>query len=73
MSKRKLLEQMRDVLRRRHYSIRTERSYCSWVRNEYPYDTGLVGSQGYLPTMIYTHVLHQGEQGVPSPLDELEL
>ena len=32
MSKRKLLDQMRDVLRRRHYSIRTERSCCGWVR-----------------------------------------
>jgi hypothetical protein len=23
---------MRDVMRRRHYSIRTERSYCEWVK-----------------------------------------
>ncbi|MDA3926912.1 MAG: hypothetical protein PF904_19715 [Kiritimatiellae bacterium] len=23
---------MRDVLRRRHYSIRTERTYCDWVK-----------------------------------------
>jgi len=23
---------MRDVMRRRHYSIRTERSYCDWVK-----------------------------------------
>ena len=28
----KILEDMRDVMRRRHYSIRTERSYCAWVK-----------------------------------------
>ena len=29
--KKKLLEQMRDVMRLKHYSIRTERAYCDWV------------------------------------------
>ena len=29
---KKLLEQMRDVLRVKHYSSRTERSYCDWVK-----------------------------------------
>jgi site-specific recombinase XerD len=28
---KRLLEQMRDVMRLKHYSIRTERSYCDWV------------------------------------------
>ncbi|MGD9200324.1 MAG: integron integrase [Chitinispirillia bacterium] len=28
----KILEQMKDVMRRRHYSIRTEYSYCDWVK-----------------------------------------
>ena len=28
----KILDDMRDVMRRRHYSIRTERSYCEWVK-----------------------------------------
>ncbi len=28
----KILDNMRDVMRRRHYSIRTERSYCGWVK-----------------------------------------
>ena len=28
----RILEEMRDVLRRRHYSIHTERSYCDWVK-----------------------------------------
>lgn len=30
--KPKLLDQMRDILRRRHYSIRTEQTYVDWVR-----------------------------------------
>ncbi len=28
---KKLLEQVRDVLRLKHYSIRTERCYCDWI------------------------------------------
>ncbi len=27
-----LLDEMRRIMRRRHYSIRTERSYCGWVK-----------------------------------------
>jgi integron integrase len=30
--KLKLLDQLREVLRLRHYSIRTEQSYCDWVK-----------------------------------------
>ena len=29
---RKILDDMRDVMRRRHYSIHTERSYCGWIK-----------------------------------------
>ena len=29
--KPKLLEQVRQLLRARHYSLRTERTYCDWV------------------------------------------
>jgi len=29
---RKLLDEVRDVMRLRHYSIHTERSYCAWIR-----------------------------------------
>ncbi len=32
MSNKKVLDEVQDVLRRRHYSIRTERSYCSWIK-----------------------------------------
>ena len=28
----KLLDQVRDVIRRKHYSIRTEQTYCDWIR-----------------------------------------
>lgn len=27
-----LLDEMRQTMRRRHYSIRTEQSYCAWVK-----------------------------------------
>jgi integron integrase len=30
--KPKLLDQVRDVIRRKHFSIRTERTYCDWIR-----------------------------------------
>jgi integron integrase len=29
---KKLLDQVREVMRLKHYSIRTERAYCEWVR-----------------------------------------
>lgn len=28
----RLLEQVRDVIRRKHYNIRTERAYIQWAR-----------------------------------------
>lgn len=28
----KILDKMRNVMRRRHYSIHTERTYCDWVK-----------------------------------------
>jgi integron integrase len=28
----RILDDMRDVMRRRHYSIRTEKTYCDWVK-----------------------------------------
>lgn len=29
---RKLLDEVRDVMRLRHFSIHTERSYCDWIK-----------------------------------------
>jgi len=58
-SKLKLLDQLRDALRSRHYSRRTQKTYCHWVRR-------------YVSTtMIYTHVLNKGGHGVRSPVDGL--
>ena len=31
-SKLKLLDQVREVMRLKHYSIRTEKAYCDWIR-----------------------------------------
>ena len=28
----RLLDEMHQIMRRRHYSIRTEKSYCAWVK-----------------------------------------
>jgi hypothetical protein len=30
--KPKLLDQVRDVIRRKHYSIRTEQAYVEWIK-----------------------------------------
>ena len=32
----KLLDQVRDVIRRKHYSIRTEQTYVDWIRRFTP-------------------------------------
>ena len=29
---RKILEEVRDVMRLHHYSIHTERTYCEWIK-----------------------------------------
>jgi integrase len=31
-NKPKLLEQVREVIRRKHYGIRTEQAYCDWIK-----------------------------------------
>jgi site-specific recombinase XerD len=31
-NKPKLLDQVRDVIRRKHFSLRTERAYTDWIR-----------------------------------------
>ena len=71
----KILDDMRDVMRRRHYSIRTERSYCGWMKrfilhfNMKSRDD--LSERNVQTTMIYTHVLQQGGKGVISPLEDL--
>lgn len=39
--KLKLLDQVREVMRLKHYSIRTERTYCDWIRRDISSSTGL--------------------------------
>jgi hypothetical protein len=52
---KKLLDQMRDVLRSRHYSYRTEETYLDWVRRyilfhskRHPKDMGVTEIQTLL-------------------------
>src|SRR6266404_6996023 len=44
---KKLLDQTRDVLRLKHYSLRTERSYCDWIER----------------FIRFHHLRHPGEMG----------
>ena len=60
----RILDQVRQVMRRHHYSLHTERSYIDWIKR-------FIHFQHVSTTMIYTHILQQGGQGVPSPLDDL--
>ena len=46
--KLKLLEQMREVMRLKHYSLRTERTYCDWVRR-YVHFHQMQGREEMLP------------------------
>ena len=32
MTKKKLLDQIRDTIRRKNYAYRTEQAYSSWIR-----------------------------------------
>lgn len=81
-AKPKLLDRMREALRTRHYSRRTEDTYCHWVKRfiffhhvRHPAEMGEPEINAYLndvkTTMIYTHVLNRGPAAVRSPVDAL--
>ena len=96
----RILNEVRDVMQRRRYSIRTERSYCDWIKRfvlhfnmksrndlcdgEKKIETFLTflarEKKVALSTQnqslnalvfLYKHVLHQGGEGVISPLEDL--
>ncbi len=52
---RKLFDQVRDTVRRKHYSIRTEATYCDWIRRyilfhdkKHPKDMGAAEIERFL-------------------------
>ncbi|MEO1148312.1 MAG: phage integrase N-terminal SAM-like domain-containing protein [Cyanobacteria bacterium J06638_22] len=70
---KKLLEQVREVMRLRHYAYRTEETYVQWIKRyilfhhkRHPRE---MGRDEIEALMIYTHVLNRGGRGVRSPLD----
>jgi len=60
---KKLLDQVRDVMRLKHYSLRTERTYCDWIERfirfhekRHPRDMGEAEMSAFL-----THPARDGE------------
>jgi hypothetical protein len=73
LRKPRLLDQVREEIRKRHYSRRTEKTYIGWIRRfilfhgkRHPSEMGADVST----TMVYTHVLNRGGHGILSPLDK---
>ena len=80
--KPKLLDRLREALRSRHCSRRTEEAYFHISPRSFSahlLEDGLdirtiqelLGHKDVSTTMIYTHVLNRGGQGVRSPADSL--
>ena len=68
--KPKLLDQMREALRSRHYSLRTEQTYCHWAKR-FIFFHNVRHPADMAEPEINTHVLNRGPSGVRSPVDGL--
>ena len=61
-NKPKLLDQVREAIRRKHYSIRTEQAYCDWIKRFIIYhgkrhpDGKTLNAQRPMPNVEYSEV-----------------
>ena len=82
---KKLLDQVREAIRLKHYSLRTEEAYVAWTRRfilfhdkRHPKEMGRAEIEAFLTHLavhenvaaICTHVLSRGGLVVCSPLDQ---
>jgi Phage integrase, N-terminal SAM-like domain len=64
--KPKLLEQVRQTIRTRHYSYQTEKAYVHWIKRYIFFHNKREHHDD-----VYTHVLNRGGKAVFSPADRL--
>ena len=75
----RLLDQVRERIRYKHSSVRTEQAYVQWVKVfvkwsglRHPRDMGGPEIEAFLTMLvIYAHVLKVAAGGTPIPLDVL--
>ncbi len=68
---KKLLDQMRDVMRLKHYSYRTERSYCDWVERFIRFHAGAAEAAATGRGKRWRHPAEMGEPEVTEFLTHL--
>ena len=60
---RKLLDEVRDVMRLHHYSIHTERTYCDWIKRYIRYHS-MTNRQDLRRNQGQVFILHSPEDSV---------